>query len=85
MTLYKFLFLLNLVAFTLNLPFGYLRSKSEKYSLKWFAYLHLPIPVLILLRFYWGISIKFAPLLLVSSVLGQVSGAKANKVKNKKL
>jgi len=76
---YKFLFLLNLVAFTLNLPFGYLRSKSKKYSLKWFAYLHLPIPVLVLLRLYWGISIKFAPLLLATSVLGQITGAKINK------
>lgn len=82
MLIYKFLLLLNLVAFTLNLPFGYLRSKSEKYSLKWFTYLHLPIPVLVLLRLYWGINIKFAPLLLVTSVLGQISGA---KIKNKNI
>ncbi len=33
--------LLFLIALTLNLPLGYLRSRVAKRSFKWFLYIHL--------------------------------------------
>ncbi len=55
MSLYELAFLV----FVINLPFGYLRGKSKKYSLKWFLYIHLPIPMIILLRIYSGLGFQF--------------------------
>jgi hypothetical protein len=41
---------LTLFSFILNIPFGYFRKRSKKYSLKWFLYIHLPVPLVIIAR-----------------------------------
>jgi hypothetical protein len=73
----------GLAAFTLilNLPFGLLRSKAKKYSLRWFLCIHLPIPFIYLLRRYLMFTASAIPLLVVAAVLGQIGGGKMNTQK----
>ncbi|MBI5885792.1 MAG: hypothetical protein HZB85_04330 [Deltaproteobacteria bacterium] len=70
--------ILMLAAFVLNLPFGYLRAPTKKFSVKWFAYIHLPIPFIIALRLLAGMSYRIIPLLIVAAIAGQLVGGKFN-------
>lgn len=71
--------LLAVSAFVLNLPFGYLRAASTKFSIKWFLYIHLPIPFIIALRWSFGVGYNAAPFVVVSAVAGQFLGGRLNK------
>lgn len=71
--------LIALVAFLLNLPFGYMREGSRKFSLRWFLYIHLPIPFIILMRIRAGLGLEAIPFLFFSSFLGQFLGGRAFK------
>ncbi len=62
----------------LNLPFGFMRGKARKYSLKWFLYIHLPIPFIFLARTYSHLDYRYIPLFVGAAVLGQVLGGKLN-------
>ena len=72
------LVLLTLAALVLNLPFGYLRVKTKKFSVMWFLYIHLPIPFIFVLRTMAGFGYKFIPILVVGAVLGQLLGGRLN-------
>lgn len=76
--------LIGLVLFTavLNLPFGFLRAKTDKYSFKWFLYIHLPIPFIYLLRQLLLLKAIIIPLLLVAAVTGQIFGGRLNRGKD---
>ncbi|MBW7956590.1 MAG: hypothetical protein H3C68_01745 [Deltaproteobacteria bacterium] len=71
--------LLTLAALVLNLPFGYFRVKTKKFSVKWFLYIHLPIPFIFLLRTMAGLGYKFIPLMIIGAVAGQLIGGKLNR------
>jgi len=77
------LILLTLFAFTLNLPFGYLRNKTKKFSFLWFLYIHLPIPFVIVFRLIAGFSMKIVPIILIASIAGQVIGARIDRYRIK--
>jgi hypothetical protein len=70
--------ILVLFAFTLllNLPFGYARAKTKRYSLRWFLYIHLPIPLIFIARTISHIHIKYIPIFVFSAVIGQILGGK---------
>lgn len=68
--------LIILFAFIFNLPFGYLRRRSKKYSLKWFVYIHMPVPIIIAARIISNTDYKFIPLFIIASVFGQFFGGK---------
>lgn len=70
------LFLTALAVFILNLPFGYWRSKTKKFSFQWFLSIHIPIPFVVLLRIYSGIGFEFYtyPIIVGAFFLGQVLG-----------
>jgi len=70
--------ILALSAFTLllNLPFGYARSKTKRYSLRWFLYIHIPIPFIFIARTISHISIKYIPIFILAAVIGQILGGK---------
>lgn len=76
---------LSIVTLILNLPFGFLRSRAAKYSLRWLLYIHLPVPFIYLLRrmllsdLYIPLTIS---LLVAAAILGQVLGGKINTLKN---
>lgn len=70
--------LAGLLIFTtlLNLPFGYLRTKTRKYSILWFLYIHLPIPFIIAMRLTFGFTWKAIPLLVAAALAGQLAGGR---------
>jgi hypothetical protein len=72
------LILATLSVFLVNLPFGFWRTRSIKFSWQWFLFIHLPIPFVILLRFYFELGFEFYtyPFLLIAFFLGQYSGGK---------
>ena len=62
-----------------NLPLGYLRQGVRKFSFRWFLYIHVSIPFIMLLRLYMGLSYWFIPFSLGSAVAGQVIGGRYRK------
>lgn len=77
-TNYTLLFILAVLVFIINLPFGFWRSKVKKFSFKWFLFIHLPIPVVVLLRIYSGVGFQFItyPVLVGAFFIGQFVGRK---------
>jgi hypothetical protein len=65
-----------IVTFALNLFFGYFRARTKKYSFKWFLYIHLPIPVVIVARLYAQLDYRVIPVFLVAAVAGQIIGGR---------
>ena len=67
-----------ILVFILNIPFGYLRADEKKFSFKWFLYIHLPVPLVIFLRYYShiGFSLYTYPILVGAFFLGQMVGRK---------
>jgi len=70
---------LIIAAFLLNLPFGYFRGNTKKFSFQWFLYIHLPIPFIFVLRTLAGFTVKIVPLMIVGAVAGQIIGARYYK------
>jgi hypothetical protein len=70
---------ITLIALILNLPFGYLRSKSRKFSLKWLFYIHVPIPFIFILRNLAGLDYKVIPVIATGAVVGQLLGGLMNQ------
>jgi len=70
--------ILLLCAFTVlvNLPFGYARAKAKRYSLRWFLYIHLPIPLIFIARTFSHIEFKYIPVLVLAAITGQILGGK---------
>ncbi|MDA8155360.1 MAG: hypothetical protein M0Z52_02750 [Actinomycetota bacterium] len=69
--------LLFLIALTLNLPLGYLRSKVAKRSFKWFLYIHLSIPFIILARlFVLDLHFVYVLVSVPAAVIGQIAGGR---------
>lgn len=68
--------LLMFLAFALNVPFGYLRARSRKYSFRWFLWIHLPVPFIILSRLVTSTDYRIIPLLLIASLAGQFLGGR---------
>jgi hypothetical protein len=66
------------LVFLLNVPFGYWRARARKFSRQWILAVHLPVPLVVLLRIYSGLGwrpISF-PVLVAAFFLGQFSGGK---------
>lgn len=59
-----------------NLPFGYYRKRTRKYSFKWFLYIHLPIPLIFLARVLSHLDFRYIPLFVLAAILGQIAGGK---------
>ncbi len=72
------LFEIALLVFILNLPFGYWRARTRKFSWQWILAIHLPVPGVVALRIYNGLGWQLASflVLIASYFLGQFVGAK---------
>lgn len=83
------LLLVTIIVFLINTPFGYWRAGVKKFSFLWFLFIHLPVPMVILLRIYSHIGFAFYtyPLLVGAFFSGQFTGKKYIYawVKNKQL
>jgi hypothetical protein len=70
---------LMIVVFLINLPFGYIRSRSAKFSKQWMMAIHIPVPFVFLLRIFSGLNWTVIPLLVLSDIAGQIAGGKLRK------
>jgi hypothetical protein len=71
--------LLLLIAFLGNVPLGYLRESTIKFSIHWFIYVHLSIPVIILLRHHYGFGWIYVPFTLGLAVIGPLVGGRLRR------
>jgi hypothetical protein len=67
---------LMLLTLLINLPFGYFRNKEKKYSLRWFLFIHIPIPLVILARILTHLDMRYIPVFVLAAVLGQFCGGR---------
>ena len=65
-----------LFTFLVNLPFGWLRRNERKFTLKWWLYIHAPIPLIIALRIWLQINPWWIPVVIATAVAGQVVGTR---------
>jgi hypothetical protein len=49
------LFLISIIVFILNIPFGYWRTNVKIFSLQWFMAIHIPVIIVIALRIFSGL------------------------------
>lgn len=70
------LVLIGIAALSVNVPLGYLRQGTRKYSAAWFVYIHLSIPLIVFLRISGHVSPWFIPLFIVCAVAGQLIGGR---------
>ncbi len=67
---------LAVIVFLMNIPFGYWRAHVKRASKQWFLAIHIPVILVIALRFLSGLGwalITF-PVLVGAFFLGQLSG-----------
>lgn len=67
---------LFVVTFLFNLPFGYARAKTKRYSFRWFLYIHIPIPLIFVARTFSHIEMKYIPVFALAALIGQVLGGR---------
>jgi len=78
MTFQFALFIVSLLTFLVNIPFGYWRANVKKFSVQWYFAIHLPVPAIIALRiigdigFHWSTYI----VLVVAYFFGQFLGGR---------
>jgi hypothetical protein len=65
--------------FLVNLPFGYWRGGARRFTPRWFAAVHAPVPVVIVMRLALGVrwQLMNLPVLLAAYFLGQLAGNRA--------
>jgi len=66
-------------SFGANLPLGYLREASRKFSLRWFVLIHVSIPFIIVLRIMLGFNWHIIPFTLFCAVAGQLVGGRIRR------
>ncbi len=71
---------LILVVFLINLPFGYWRYNTPRFSRRWMMAVHIPVPFVFLLRISSGFGWNVIPLLMLSFAAGQFAGGKLRKI-----
>jgi hypothetical protein len=66
----------SVIIFIFNIPFGYWRAATKRFSFKWYLAVHLPVPAVILLRVYGdvGWSWQSYAILIIAYFLGQSTG-----------
>jgi hypothetical protein len=74
----RFALIFCMFSFTymLNIPFGMLRARARKFSLKWFLYIHLPIPFIFLARVMSNLDYRYIPIFVFAAIIGQLMGGK---------
>lgn len=68
------LILLSLATVIINIPFGFYRAGTRRLSWQWFLAIHLPVPLIIIMRLMSGVSWGAVPLLIGCAIVGQLAG-----------
>ena len=67
-----------LIAFVINIPIGILVARSKKTALK-LLYIHLPVPVLMMLRKTWQLEKSFIAVVILFAIIGLLAGKLVHK------
>ncbi len=70
------LLLLSILTFLLNLPFGFARARTRRFSFRWFLCIHVPIPVIFIIRNLSHIEMNCIPLFAIAALSGQLLGGR---------
>lgn len=70
---------LGLFIALLNLPFGYWRANTVKFSWQWIVAIHLPVPLVIALRLWSGFGWGSVPFFVACFALGQWAGGRLQR------
>ncbi|PLX19138.1 MAG: hypothetical protein C0599_11240 [Salinivirgaceae bacterium] len=65
----------SVLAFTLNIPLGYLRAKSRKYSIQWVLWIHASIPLIVWFRISNDLENWIIIVNIALAILGQFLGS----------
>jgi hypothetical protein len=78
MTFQSALIIVSLLTLLINIPFGYWRANVKKFSLQWYFAIHLPVPVIVLMRIFGGIGFHWSTYvaLVAAYFLGQFLGGR---------
>jgi hypothetical protein len=70
--------LLGLTVFLINIPFGYWRANTKSRSIEWLATIHIPVIIIIFIRFQFDIDFTIISVLtnIFSFISGQYIGMK---------
>jgi ABC-type dipeptide/oligopeptide/nickel transport system permease subunit len=68
--------LIALSAFVINIPLGYFRSRCRRYSVMWFVYVHLSVPLIFLARVLSHTDYQFIVLFILAAATGQYFGGR---------
>jgi len=68
--------MLTAITLLLNLPFGYARARTRRFSFRWFLCIHIPIPFIFIARILSHIDLKYIPFLALAALIGQIVGGK---------
>ena len=73
--------------FLFNIPFGYWREATRRFSLAWALAIHLPVPFVIALRHFSGLGWELYtyPFLVGAFFLGQYAGVQLQRFVSLKL
>ncbi len=71
------LILISLLILLLNIPFGYWRTNVKRFSLQWYLAVHIPVPIIILLRVITDVGFGWQTYiyLVIAFFIGQRLGA----------
>jgi hypothetical protein len=65
--------------FVVNVPFGYWRAGTRKFSAAWFLAIHLPVPLIVAARLILHPPNAYIPLFVLCFFLGQLAGGLVRK------
>ena len=68
--------IITLISFLVNIPCGYIREGHQKFSFKWFLWIHASIPLIIYLRITLNTSKLFIPICILVAIAGQMIGSR---------
>jgi len=70
--------ILALLVALVNVPFGYWRAGTTKFTPRWFAAVHAPVPIVVALRIVTGVAFRLGtvPILVGAFLGGQMAGGK---------
>jgi hypothetical protein len=70
------IFIVSTFTLLLNLPLGYARVRTKRYSLRWFLCIHVPIPFIFIARTLSNLDMKYIPIFVIVAIVGQFFGGK---------
>ena len=75
--------LVSAVCLLVNIPLGWVRERSRKFSWQWILWVHASIPLIVLLRIALHLPLLAIPINIAAALLGQFIGGAPEKKKRK--